>query len=150
MSLPPPGPALDPEVRVTLNFHPDRLVRGVPILCAPAEDGTYHSQFVTGASNGGLTAHPGGGRRRWESGIFGGVYDEASAPERPVYGALNFRRQAVGAPRGSAPRTSASPGRPSVAPPSATPTSSSPGGARAVPSFVCGAIVAGRAVPCAP
>lgn len=91
------GPALDPEARVTLNFHPDRLVRGVPILRALAEDGTYHSQFVTGTSNGGLTAHPGGDRRRWESRIFGGSYDEASAPERPVYGALNFRRQAVGA-----------------------------------------------------
>ncbi|GAA3534201.1 DUF3626 domain-containing protein [Streptomyces osmaniensis] len=91
------GPALAPEARVTLNFHPDRLVRGVPILRAMAEDGTYHSQFVTGTSNGGLTAHPGGDRRRWESRIFGGVYDEASAPERPVYGALNFRRQAVGA-----------------------------------------------------
>ncbi|MFD5857890.1 DUF3626 domain-containing protein [Streptomyces chartreusis] len=91
------GPALAPEARVTLNFHPDRLVRGVPILRAMAEDGTYHSQFVTGTSNGGLTAHPGGDRRRWESRIFGGAYDEASAPERPVYGALNFRRQAVGA-----------------------------------------------------
>ncbi|MFF0732488.1 DUF3626 domain-containing protein [Streptomyces chartreusis] len=91
------GPALDPEARVTLNFHPDRLVRGVPILRALTEDGTYHSQFVTGTSNGGLTAHPGGDRWRWESRIFGGAYDEASAPERPVYGALNFRRQAVGA-----------------------------------------------------
>lgn len=91
------GPALDPEARVTLNFHPDRLVRGVPILRALAEDGTYHSQFVTGTSNGGLTAHPGGDRWRWESRIFGGAYDEASAPERPVYGALNFRRQVVGA-----------------------------------------------------
>ncbi|MER5940500.1 DUF3626 domain-containing protein [Streptomyces sp. NPDC001928] len=91
------GPALDPDVRVTLNFHPDRLVRTVPILRALAEDGTYHSQFVTGTSNGGLTAHPGGDRWRWESRIFGGVYDDASAPERPVYGALNFRRQVVGA-----------------------------------------------------
>lgn len=26
------GPALDPTLRVTLNFHPDRLVRGRPIL----------------------------------------------------------------------------------------------------------------------
>ncbi|MFE5812448.1 DUF3626 domain-containing protein [Streptomyces sp. NPDC056479] len=91
------GPAVGPEVRVTLNFHPDRLVRGVPILRALAEDGTYHSQFVTGTSNGGLTAHPGGDRWRWESRIFGGVYDDAAARERPVYGALNFRRQTVGA-----------------------------------------------------
>ncbi|MFE6171525.1 DUF3626 domain-containing protein [Streptomyces sp. NPDC056464] len=91
------GSAVGPEVRVTLNFHPDRLVRGVPILRALAEDGTYHSQFVTGTSNGGLTAHPGGDRWRWESRIFGGVYDDAAAHERPVYGALNFRRQTVGA-----------------------------------------------------
>ncbi|KUL41874.1 DUF3626 domain-containing protein [Streptomyces regalis] len=91
------GPALDPDVRITLNFHPDRLVRGVPILRALAEDGAYHSQFVTGTSNGGLTAHPGGDRWRWESRIFGGAYDDAAAHDRPVYGALNFRRQVVGA-----------------------------------------------------
>jgi hypothetical protein len=37
------GPALDPTLRVTLNFHPDRLVRGLPILDALAQDGTYRS-----------------------------------------------------------------------------------------------------------
>ncbi|MFI6854115.1 DUF3626 domain-containing protein [Streptomyces sp. NPDC050416] len=91
------GPAVDPEVRITLNFHPDRSAGGVPILVALARDGAYHSQFVTGTGNGGLTAHPGGDRWHWESRIFGGVYDEAAAHERPVYGALNFRRQVVGA-----------------------------------------------------
>ncbi|WP_392959727.1 DUF3626 domain-containing protein [Streptomyces sp. LN245] len=91
------GPALDPTVRLTLNFHPDRLVRGVPILEALARDGVYRSQFVTGTSNGGLTAHPGGDRWRWESRIFGGAYDTAPAEERPVYGGLDFRRQLVGA-----------------------------------------------------
>ncbi|QOV40543.1 DUF3626 domain-containing protein [Streptomyces ferrugineus] len=91
------GPPVDPDVRITLNFHPDRLVRAVPILRALAEDGTYRSQFVTGTSNGGLTAHPGGDRWRWESRIFGGVYDDAAGHERPVYGALDFRRQVVGA-----------------------------------------------------
>ncbi|MFJ7073974.1 DUF3626 domain-containing protein [Streptomyces sp. NPDC098781] len=91
------GPAVDPAVRVTLNFHPDRRARGVSVLRALAEDGAYHSQFVTGTSNGGLTAHPGGDRWRWESRIFGGVYDDAAPHERPVYGALNFRRQVVGA-----------------------------------------------------
>ncbi|NGO06845.1 DUF3626 domain-containing protein [Streptomyces sp. HC44] len=91
------GPAVDPALRVTLNLHPDRLARGQPILEALAEDGTYHSQFVTGTSNGGLTAHPGGDRWRWESRIFAGAYDTAPAHERPVYGALNFRRQVVGA-----------------------------------------------------
>lgn len=52
---------------------------------------------MTGTSNGGLTAHPGGDRWRWESRIFGAAYDTAPAHERPVYGALNFRRQLVGA-----------------------------------------------------
>lgn len=56
------GPAVDPGLRITLNFHPDRMAAGRPILDALAQDGTYHSQFVTGTSNGGLTAHPGGFR----------------------------------------------------------------------------------------
>ena len=56
------GPALDPTLRVTLNFHPDRLVRGEPVLAVMARDGVYRSQFETGTSNGGLTAHPGGDR----------------------------------------------------------------------------------------
>ncbi|MFJ4974799.1 DUF3626 domain-containing protein [Streptomyces coeruleorubidus] len=91
------GPAVDADLRITLNFHPDRSAGGVPILVALARDGVYHSQFVTGTSNGGLTARPGGDRWHWESRIFGGAYDEAAAHERPVYGALNFRRQVVGA-----------------------------------------------------
>nr|WP_052411821.1 DUF3626 domain-containing protein [Streptomyces sp. NRRL S-118] len=94
------GPPMDPTLRVTLNFHPDRLLHGKPILDAMAEGGVYHSQFVTGTSNGGLTAHPGGDRWRWESRIFDGAYDEATAQARPVYGALNFRLKPVGgAPR---------------------------------------------------
>ncbi|WP_406200251.1 DUF3626 domain-containing protein [Kitasatospora sp. NBC_01560] len=91
------GPPLDPALRVTLNFHPDRSAGGRPILVALAEDGVYRSQFVTGTSNGGLTAHPGGDRWRWESRIFGGAYDAAPAAERPVYGALDFRRRPLGA-----------------------------------------------------
>lgn len=94
------GAPVDPALRVTLNFHPDRDVRGTPILRALAEDGVYRSQFVTGTGNGGLTAHPGGDRWRWESRIFAGAYDAAPAHERPVYGALNFRRK----PAGGAPR----------------------------------------------
>jgi len=91
------GGPLDPALRVTLNFHPDRVVGGQPILRAMAEDGVYRSQFVTGTSNGGLTAHPGGDRWRWEGRIFGGAYDGAPAHERPVYGALDHRRRAYGA-----------------------------------------------------
>ncbi|MFF3291747.1 DUF3626 domain-containing protein [Streptomyces sp. NPDC003023] len=94
------GGPMDATLRVTLNFHPDRLLRGKPILDAMGEDGFYRSQFVTGTSNGGLTAHRGGDRWHWESRIFDGAYDSASAHERPVYGALNFRRK----PAGGAPR----------------------------------------------
>lgn len=91
------GPPLAPGPRITLNFHPDRLMGGLPILTSLARDGVYHSQFVTGTSNGGLTAHRGGDRWRWESRIFGGAYDDAEPAARPVYGALDFRRQVVGA-----------------------------------------------------
>jgi len=81
---------------VTLHLHPDRLARGVPILRALAADGRYRSQFETGTGNGGLTAHPGGDRWRWESRLFGGAYDDAPAAGRPVYGSLNHRRRGVG------------------------------------------------------
>ncbi|GAA3266859.1 DUF3626 domain-containing protein [Streptomyces lavendulae] len=91
------GPALDPTLPVTLNFHPDRFLNDRPVLTALAEDGVYRSQFVTGTSNGGLTAHPGGARWQWESRIFGGAYDTAPAEARPVYGALDFRGSAAGA-----------------------------------------------------
>lgn len=90
------GPA-DPRWRVTLNFHPDRVVGGGTILNALAADGRYLSQFVTGTSNGGLTAYPGGDRWRWESRMFGRAYDDGPAHERPVYGALNHRNKSVGA-----------------------------------------------------
>ena len=79
-------PGLDPALRVTLNFHPDRAAAGgVPILAALAADGVYRSQFVTGTSNGGLTAYP------------GGAYDEADPHERPAYGGLDFRLRGHGA-----------------------------------------------------
>ncbi|MFJ4781822.1 DUF3626 domain-containing protein [Streptomyces sp. NPDC088794] len=91
------GPAVAPHHRITLNFHPDRFAGDLPVLLRLAQDGAYHSQFVTGTSNGGLTAHPGGDRWRWESRIFGGAYDDAVPHDRPVYGALNFRHQVVGA-----------------------------------------------------
>ena len=94
------GRALDPTLRVTLNFHPDRLVQGEPILARMARDGVYRSQFETGTSNGGLTAHPGGDRCRWESRIFGGAYDDAEPALRPRYGALDLHRR----PYGAAPR----------------------------------------------
>ncbi|MFJ7194982.1 MULTISPECIES: DUF3626 domain-containing protein [unclassified Streptomyces] len=91
------GRPLDASLRLTLNFHPDREAAGRPVLAALAQDGVYRSQFVTGTSNGGLTAHPGGDRWRWESRIFAGAYDAAPGEQRPVYGALNFRDATVGA-----------------------------------------------------
>ncbi|MGN9909663.1 DUF3626 domain-containing protein [Phytohabitans sp. LJ34] len=93
------GAATDPSHRVTLHFHPDRLVGGpdgVPILEAMARDGRYRSQFETGTSNGGLTAYEGGDRWLWESRIFARVYNTGPAADRPKYGSLNFRRRAVG------------------------------------------------------
>jgi hypothetical protein len=94
------GGPLDARLRLTMNFHPDRSADGQPILRKMAADRVYRSQFVTGTSNGGLTAHPGGDRWRWESRIFAGAYDHADDDERPVYGALDFRRSPVGgAPR---------------------------------------------------
>jgi hypothetical protein len=91
------GDPVDPHLRVTLNFHPDRLTAGgIPVLLALSRDGAYRSQFETGTSNGGLTARPGGARWLWESRIFGAAYDEAAAAERPKYGSLNFRRRPVG------------------------------------------------------
>lgn len=91
------GPPLDPALRVTLNFHPDRLFQGQPILAAMAATGTYRSQFETATSNGGLTAYPGGDRWKWESRIFDGAYDAAPPAERPKYGGLNHRLRGVGA-----------------------------------------------------
>jgi len=93
------GGLLDPGLRVILNFHPDRTLVGVPILVSFAADGVYRSQLETGTSNGGLTAHPWGDRWRWESSIFGRMYDDAAPRDRPKYGALNFRGHSAGAAR---------------------------------------------------
>jgi hypothetical protein len=90
------GGPLDPGLRVTLNFHPDRPFGGLLVLEAIGRDGVYRSQFETGTSNGGLTAYRGGDRWRWESRMFGNAYDDARAADRPKYGSLNFRRSAVG------------------------------------------------------
>ena len=76
------GQALDAQVPVTLNFHPDRLARGRPVLDQLAADGRYLSQFATGTSNGGLTAYPAGDRWRWESRIFGGAYELPGEADR--------------------------------------------------------------------
>lgn len=88
---------MDPTLRVTLNFHPDRMHDGVLVLRRLAADGVYRSQFETGSSSGSLSAHPGGRRWQWESRIFGNAYDAVPSIERPKYGALNYRKRATGA-----------------------------------------------------
>lgn len=94
------GQALARHHRITLNFHPDRALGGITILYAMVRDGVYRSQFETGTSNGGLTAHVGGDRWVWERSLFSGAYDDAPPAERPKYGALNHRHRSLGgAPR---------------------------------------------------
>lgn len=90
------GGPLDRTLRVTLNFHPDRLVGGRTVIEALADEQVYRSQFETKISNGGLTAFPGGDRWLWEQRSFGGAYDDAPPELRPRYGALNHRRADVG------------------------------------------------------
>ncbi|PZF98155.1 DUF3626 domain-containing protein [Micromonospora deserti] len=89
--------------RLTLNFHPDRLLAdGRTVAEALAAEGVYRSQFETGISNGGLTAYPGGGRDRWEESLFGGAYQAAGVrpADRPKYGGLNL----LDHPDGACPR----------------------------------------------
>ncbi|MCG7410857.1 DUF3626 domain-containing protein [Paenibacillus sp. ACRRX] len=88
------------HARVTLNFHPDRILpSGLTVVEGLLRDGAYHSQFVTGVSNGSRTAFPGGDRDRWEEKLFGGVYqsDGVRDYERPKYGALNLMNYVDGA-----------------------------------------------------
>ncbi|SCF12979.1 Protein of unknown function (DUF3626) [Micromonospora viridifaciens] len=89
--------------RLTLNFHPDRLLGdGRTVAEALDQDGVYRSQFETGISNGGLTAFPGGDRDRWEAALFGGAYQRPGVlpGERPKYGGLNL----LDHPDGACPR----------------------------------------------
>lgn len=82
--------------RITLQFHPDWPHGSAMVIESMARHGRYSSQFVTGISNGGLTAHPGGARWRWESRLFQGRYDRGPAAARPVYGAWNRRNDVYG------------------------------------------------------
>src|SRR2546423_15028425 len=77
------GPPLPEDLDVTVHFHPDRLVGTVPLLRHLATDGVYRSQFETGTSNGGLTAHAGGGPGRWEHPVVGGGFHPPPPPARP-------------------------------------------------------------------
>ncbi len=93
------GGPIPRDLRVTLNFHPDITTDGLSMIEGLARDGVYRSQFETGTSNGGLTAHPGGERWLWENRLFGGAYDQADLALRPKYGALNHRNDPVGGSR---------------------------------------------------
>jgi hypothetical protein len=94
------GLPLPNDLPVTLNFHPDALHQDRLTIEILAQEGIYRSQFETGTSNGGLTAHPDGDRWRWESRLFGAAYDNADPALRPRYGALNYlRRMTGGSPR---------------------------------------------------
>lgn len=90
------GGRLSPATPVTVTFHPDTIASGVATIERLAREGVYRSQFETGTSNGGMTAHPGGDRWLWESRIFDKAYDDADPASRPKYGALNHRRHPVG------------------------------------------------------
>lgn len=81
---------------LTVHFHPDWPFGDGLVIEAMAAAGRYRSQFETGTSNGGLTAHPGGDRWIWESRLFAGRYDTLPADERPVYGSWNFDDDAYG------------------------------------------------------
>lgn len=85
---------------IVVHFHPGWGFGQGTVLDAIVAAGAYWSQWVTGTSNGGLTAWPGGDRQCWESRIFEGRYDDADPADRPIYGAWNRRDD----PYGAAPR----------------------------------------------
>ncbi|MBK6922877.1 MAG: DUF3626 domain-containing protein [Deltaproteobacteria bacterium] len=87
------------NARVALHFHPDRPdATGRTVAQALLRDGVYRSQFETGLSNGGLSAHPGGSRDRCEQSLFGRAYhaSDTTNAERPKYGALSLLHHADG------------------------------------------------------
>lgn len=82
---------------ITINFHPDRVAyNSKTVLENLLEQGTYQSQFLTGISNGSMTAYVGGSRFNWEQRLFDSAYPEKSL-DRPKYGALNILKYIDGA-----------------------------------------------------
>lgn len=82
---------------ITMHFHPDWPSRRGTVVDSMVADDRYLSQFVTGTSNGGLTAVQGGDRWLWESRLFEGRYDDGPARARPTYGAWNRHESPYGA-----------------------------------------------------
>ncbi len=96
-------PELSRVGRLTVNFHPDRVARsGFTVADGLAHTGRYVSQWVTGISNGGRSAFPGGDRQRWERELFASVYEDAdpTGVDFPIYGAWDL----LGEPHGGSPR----------------------------------------------
>ncbi|WP_432893999.1 DUF3626 domain-containing protein [Kribbella sp. CA-245084] len=81
---------------ITLHFHPNWPHGNQMVIESMGGDGFYRSQFVTGVSNGGLTAFEGGDRWRWESRLFAREYDKQDPVARPVYGVWNRREDVYG------------------------------------------------------
>lgn len=91
--------ALSKAGRLTVNFHPDRVARSaLTVAEGLAQSGRYVSQWVTGISNGGRSALPGGERQRWEHNLFANAYADvdAASVEFPVYGAWDLLGDAHG------------------------------------------------------
>ena len=89
--------------RLTVNFHPDRVARsGLTVAEGMVRTGRYVSQWVTGISNGGRSAFPGGDRQRCEQELFAHAYENADPTivEFPIYGAWDL----LGDPHGGSPR----------------------------------------------
>lgn len=85
--------------RITLNFHPDRLLSdGRSVSAHLRDEARYKGQFETGISSGSRSAFPGGQRDVWEQRLFGGSYHGpgAAAHERPKYGVLDLMHHADG------------------------------------------------------
>ncbi|MBY6093157.1 DUF3626 domain-containing protein [Ferrimonas balearica] len=75
---------------IALHFHPDRAANGFATVAQGLfEQGQYHSQFVSGCSNGLLAPTLDGPRAQWENRLFADAYQE-EALQRPVYGAWHL------------------------------------------------------------
>lgn len=87
---------LGEHLRLTINFHPDRVGRaGHTVAEGLLLDGRYRPQAETGLSSGHRSAVPGGARTEWEARLFGGVHG-AATEGRPVYGTLDLTRDEHG------------------------------------------------------
>jgi hypothetical protein len=88
---------------LTINFHPDRRARtGSTVARGLLHQGRYHSQWITGISNGSRSAIADGERHRFEHHLFAAAYEGVDPlnEDLPVYGAFDL----WGDPFGGSPR----------------------------------------------